>query len=70
MSQYFIETEYDLDLVTAETIKLIKLNHTTVNIGFHNKKMVKIFLDNLNATLEEQQVEKNKKVNINISVIT
>jgi hypothetical protein len=69
MSQYFIETEYDMDLVMAETIKLIKLNYTAVNIGFQNKKMVKIFLDNLNASLEEQQIEKDKKVEINITVM-
>jgi hypothetical protein len=58
-----------MDLVMAETIKLIKLNYTAVNIGFHNKKMVKIFLDNLNASLEEQQIEKDKKVEINITVM-
>jgi len=68
MSQYFIETEYDLDLVLGETVKLIKLNHTSVDIGFHNKKMANIFIENLNASLHEKGIPKGKKVSINIMV--
>lgn len=68
MSQYFIESEYDLDLVLSETVKLIELNHTSVNIGFHNKRMANIFIENLNSSLHEKGIPKGRKVNINIMV--
>ena len=68
MSHYFVETEYDLDLVLNETVKLIELNHTSVDIGFNNKKMANIFIENLNTTMHEKQIPKNRKVNINIMV--
>ena len=68
MSHYLIETEYDLDLVLGETVKLIKLNHTSIDIGFYNKKMANIFIENLNTSLHEKGIPKGKKVNINIMV--
>lgn len=68
MSHYFIESEYDLDLVINETVKLIEMNHTSVDIGFHNKAMANIFIENLNSSLHEKGIPKNRKVNINIMV--
>jgi hypothetical protein len=71
MSQLFIESEYDMDLALTETMKLLKLNTSTLDLGFNNMKMVSIFLDNLKEQLTEQKIDPNKKsFSLNIMVKT
>ena len=67
MSHLFVESEYDMDLALAETIKLVKLSNATLDVGFNNLNMVNIFLDNLKNELIEQKIapgEKNFHLNI------
>jgi len=71
MSQMYVETEYDMDLALAETIKLVKLTNCTLDVGFNNMKMVSIFLDNLQEQLVENKIDPNKKdFHLNIMVKT
>jgi hypothetical protein len=71
MSQLFVESEYDMDLALAETLKLVKLNHCTLDLGFNNMDMVSIFLDNLKENLEDQKIDPNEKsFHLNIMVKT
>ena len=62
MSQLFVESEYDMDLALAETLKLVKLNHCSLDLGFNNMDMVSIFLDNLKENLEEQKIDPNEQI--------
>lgn len=71
MSQLFVESEYDMDLALAETLKLVKLNHCSLDLGFNNMDMVSIFLDNLKENLEEQKIDPNEQsFKLNIMVKT
>ena len=71
MSQLFIESEYDMDLALAETLKLVKLNHCSLDLGFNNMDMVSIFLDNLKENLEDQKIDPNQQsFKLNIMVKT
>jgi hypothetical protein len=69
MSTLYVESEYDMDQALAETMKLVKLRHCTLNLGFNNMKMVSIFLDNLKQELVEQKIEPDEKnFHLNIMV--
>lgn len=69
MSTMFIESEYDMDMALAETIKLVKLTDAQLDVGFNNMAMVKIFLDNLYEQLLEQKMSPNEnKFHLNIMV--
>lgn len=71
MSQLFVESEYDMDLALAETLKLVKLNHCSLDLGFNNMDMVSIFLDNLKENLEDQKIDPNQQsFKLNIMVKT
>lgn len=69
MSTLYVESEYDMDQALAEAMKLVKLRHCTLNLGFNNMKMVSIFLDNLKQELVEQKIEPDEKnFHLNIMV--
>ena len=69
MSQMIVESEYDMDQALAETIKLVKLTNCSLDVGFNNMHMVKIFLDNLHSQLlEEKIMPDDKKFHLNIMV--
>ena len=71
MPKMFVESEYDMDQALAETIKLVKLKHCTLNVGFNNMNMVKIFLDNLHSSLLENKIDPGEKnFHLNIMVKT
>jgi hypothetical protein len=71
MSQMYVETEYDMDMALAETIKLAKLTNCQLDVGFNNMKMVHIFLDNLQEQLVENNISPRKKdFHLNIMVKT
>jgi hypothetical protein len=70
MPTRFVESEYDMDEVVKEAISLVKLTDSTLDVGFHNKKMVKIFLDNFHQAIHENHIEpgpKNFMLNIMIN---
>lgn len=63
----YVQSEYDMDKALAETIKLVKLKHCSLNIGFNNMHMVEIFLDNLHYELIQNKIipeEKDFQLNI------
>jgi hypothetical protein len=69
MSHLFVESEYDMDQALAETMKLVKLNNCSLDVGFNNMNMVKIFLDNLHEQLINERILPDKKdFNLNIMV--
>lgn len=69
MSTMFVESEYDMDVALAETLKLVKLKNTSLDVGFNNMAMVGIFLENLHANLIENKIDpSDKKFNLNIMV--
>lgn len=61
MSTMFVESEYDLDLVLNEALKLVKLTDSTLDVGFHNIEMVNIFLTNFHSVLAENRIDPGKK---------
>jgi len=61
MSKMFIESEYDMDMALAETIKLVKLKNASLDVGFDNLGMVNIFLENLYMMLKEQNIAPDEK---------
>ena len=71
MSTMYVHSEYDMDQALAETIKLVKLKHCSLNVGFNNMHMVSIFLDNLYSALQENKiVSEEKDFHLNIMVKT
>lgn len=69
MPTRLVESEYDMDSVVREAIGLIKLTNSTLDVCFHNKQMVKIFLDNFHEAIYENKIEpgpKNFMLNIMI----
>lgn len=69
MPTRFVESEHDMDSVVKEAINLVKLTNSTLDVGFHNKEMVKIFLNNFHEAISENQIEpgpKNFMLNIMI----
>lgn len=61
MSTMFVESEYDLDLVLNEAIKLVKLKDSQLDVGFHNMNMAHIFLSNFHTALTENRIDPGKK---------
>lgn len=71
MSIMYVESEYDMDQALAETIKLVKLKHTSLDLGFNNTEMVQIFLSNLHKELLENKITpEDKDFKLNIMVKT
>ena len=69
MPKIVIESEYDMDQALAETMKLVKLTNASLDVGFNNMFMVKIFLDNLHERLiEDKVIPDNKNFHLNILV--
>lgn len=69
MSKMFVESEYDMDQALAEVIKLVKLGSSSLDLGFDNMHMVRIFLDNLTEQLLENKIDpSDKKFHLNIMV--
>ena len=69
MSKMFIESEYDMDQALAETIRLVKLTNTSLDLGFNNMAMVDIFLSNLHSELIQNKISPDdKKFHLNIIV--
>jgi hypothetical protein len=61
MSTLFVESEYDMDLVLREAIKLVKLKDSQLHVGFHNMDMVDIFLSNFHTELAHAKIDPGKK---------
>ena len=61
MPTRFVESEYDMDAVVKEAINLVKLTNSTLDVGFHNKSMVKIILDNFHEAIHENKIEPGPK---------
>ena len=69
MAKLLIESEYDMDVALAETIKLVKLKHTTLDVGFNSLGMVNIFLENLYTMLKDNEIQPDEKdFHLNIMV--
>jgi len=69
MPQMYVESEYDMDQAISEIMQLVKITHSTLDVKFHNKRMVHIFLDNLALTLKENKINPaDKSFNLNIMV--
>jgi hypothetical protein len=69
MPKLFVESEYDMDVALAETVKLVKLNHASLDVGFNNTFMVGVFLDNLQELLKENKITpENRSFKLNILV--
>lgn len=69
MPKLFVESEYDMDVALAETVKLVKLNHASLDVGFNNTFMVGVFLDNLQELLKENKIiPENRSFKLNILV--
>lgn len=68
-STLFVESEYDMDKAIEETIKLVRLKNSSLQVGFKNIKMVDIFLSNLHLQLIENKITPdNKNFHLNIMV--
>lgn len=71
MSKLLVESEYDMDVAIAEVIKLVKLENSSLDVGFNNMHMVDIFLTNLHGALVENKIEPgDKKFHLNLMVKT
>ena len=69
MPKIVIESDYDVDQALAETMKLVNLTNASLDVGFNNMFMVKIFLDNLHERLiEDKVIPDNKNFHLNILV--
>jgi hypothetical protein len=67
MPTMFVESEYDMDLVVNEAIKLVKLKNSSLDVGFKNMQMVEIFLNNFHSSLYMENIDpgvKNFMLNI------
>lgn len=71
MPKMIVESEYDMDMALAETVRLVRLKNATLDVGFNNMAMVGIFLDNLHDTLKEEKINpEEKNFHLNIMVRT
>jgi len=67
MSFLVIKSEYDMDLALKETLKLIELKNSEINLGFNTKAMAQIYLGNLYKLCEKKKIDpESKSIRINI----
>lgn len=67
MSFLVIKSEYDMDLALKETMKLIELKDSEINLGFNTREMAHIYLGNLYEMCEKKKIKpESKSIRINI----